>query len=158
MSIKRHIGQDGKLYLRVRKSFGNKEYQRYISTKDGLKKAQQEAERVLKQLTQSQKAYQLRQQLPINSLVDNDGRIIGLSRLTRKREGRQPVDELKLRIRLPENGRIYRTTISVGHHGFDKAFETAIDRICEWRGVEKNAEARQKLLKAKKHYDTSETV
>ena len=158
MSIKQHIGQDGKLYLRVRKSFGNKEYQRYISTKDGLKKAQLEAERVLKQLTQSQKAYQLRQQLPINSLVDNAGRIIGLSRLTRKREGRQPVDELKLRIRLPENGRIHRTTISIGRHGFDRAFEMAIGRICEWRGVEKNADVRQKLLHAKKHYDTSETV
>lgn len=44
------------------------------------------------------------------------------------------------------------TTISIDHHGFDQAYQLAIDKICGWHEIAPASNTRKIMLEAKLHY------
>ena len=70
--------------------------------------------------------------------VRSDGSIRGLRRVTVARDSRAPVDVLELRINVPWQKGVKRTTISIATHGFEEAFSQAINKIREWYGLEES--------------------
>ena len=151
MGIKLHPGTSPTCY-RIYRAWGGKEYQRYVPLNGNPKRAYKIAEEIDARFKQSQDAYKLRMTLATNSLFHVDGRIIGLSRVVCHREGRSPNEQLKLRIKIPGNNKLHFTTISISFHGFDDAYQLAVDKICEWRGIDRFAEERHALLAAKSFY------
>ena len=151
MGVKLHPKTNPTCY-RIYRAWGGKEYQRYVPLNGNPERARKQAEEVDAKFIQSQEAYKLRMTLATNSLFHPDGSVIGLSRVVCRREGRSPNEQFKLRIKIPAKEKLYFTTISISHHGFDAAYALVVDKICEWRGIDRYAEERRSLLKAKKFY------
>jgi len=151
MGIRLHPKENPTCY-RIYRAWENSEYQYYVPLGDNSKKALKIAEKIDAKLAASQQAYELRMMLPINSLLHDDGRIIGLNRVLAHRDGRDPNDQFKLRIKIPGTGKIHYTTISIDFHGFDEAFRLAVEKIRLWRGIDEASEASKLLIKAKPLY------
>lgn len=95
--------------------------------------------------------------MPNIRLFHEDGRIVGLSKLINRRKGRSARWEFKIRIRVPGKPKPRFTSISIDQHGFDQAFDMAIERICEWTDIDRFSETRKALLAAKARYLTDNT-
>jgi len=139
-------------YFRVFRAWGGKEYQEYVRIKRSRKAAMAKAMEIDARLAKKQRAYGIQQALSSEYHIRPDGRIRGLRRITINRKGRAPAEVFELRINVPWEREIKRTTISIGVHGHDKAFQLAVDKICEWYGLALNADARTAMLESSKHY------
>ena len=151
MGVKLHPKLNPTCY-RIYRAWGGKEYQRYVPLNGNPERARREAEAIDAKFKQSQEVYKLRMTLATNSLFHSEGRVIGLSRVICRREGRSPNEQFKLRIKIPGKEKLHFTTISISHHGFDSAYALVVDKICEWRGIDRYAEERRRLIKAKSFY------
>ncbi len=151
MGVKLHPKKNPTCY-RIYRAWGGKEHQRYVPLNGNPERARKEAEEIDAKLKQSQDAYKLRMTLARNSLFHENGQVIGLSRVICHREGRSSSEQFKLRIKIPAKDSLHFTTISIDHHGFDKAYAMAVERICEWRGIGRYAEERRRLMAAKSLY------
>ncbi|WP_198263265.1 hypothetical protein [sulfur-oxidizing endosymbiont of Gigantopelta aegis] len=80
----------------------------------------------------------------------SDGRIIGLTRQQQQSNDRT-IDIFKLRIRLPD-GSISWGSISIDLHGFDEAFDLALERIVEILDINKRTKIYRQMKSAKKAY------
>lgn len=80
----------------------------------------------------------------------SDGKIIGLTRQQQQDKGRT-VDILKLRIR-QYDGTISWGSISIDLHGFDAAYQLAIERIAELLQINKRTKIYRKMKEAKSAY------
>jgi hypothetical protein len=151
MGVKLHPKTNSTCY-RIYRAWGGKEYQRYVPLNGNPKRARKEADEIDAKFKQSQDAYKLRMTLAKNSLFHESGQVIGLSRVICHREGRASNEQFKLRIKIPAKDSLHFTTISISHHGFDVAYDLATEKICEWRGIGRHAEERQRLQAAKSFY------
>src|SRR5690606_8303457 len=77
------------------------------------------------------------------------------ARVTNKRSGRNQTEEFKLRVRHPETQDLHFTSISISHHGFEAAFQLAIEQILSWCEWENQPEIRQRLLACREFYRDS---
>ena len=93
-----------------------------------------------------QKTYCLEQALLPEYHVRPDGHIRGLRRVLVKRKGRTPSDVFELRVNVPWETQIKRTTISIGVHGPDEAFKQSVDKICEWYGLKPRSASRVAMM------------
>jgi len=143
-------------YFRVFRAWGGKEYQEYVRIKRNRDAAYRKAVEIDEKLAQRQRAYFTRQAYTIEYHLRKDGRIRGLRRVTVNRKGRAPTDVLELRINVPWEDKIHRTTLSIDIHGIDKCFQMAVDKICEWYGLDKNSDVRKTMMKAISLYLVSE--
>ena len=134
-------------YYRVFRAWGGTEYQEYIRIKRSKEVAYAKAKVIDERLAQRQKAYYTAQAYTKEFHLRPDGRIRGVRRIIVKRKGRNPTEVFELRINIPWEDEIRRTTISVDVHGFEKAFKMAVDRVSEWYGLASNSDAR-KAMKA----------
>lgn len=92
--------------FRVTRTWKGKEIQRYVEIGNDLEKARRQAELLDEQLAQRQRAYQHRRQLEGLHVLHPNGRIIGLLRQQRAREGR------KLHIPAPDDQPVQLVMIS----------------------------------------------
>ncbi|KZZ72102.1 hypothetical protein A3765_13475 [Oleiphilus sp. HI0130] len=125
-------------YFRVYRSWAGKEYQEYVRIGDNREAARREAEKIEKRLDSEYEIYQREQASLPGFHVRSDGSIRGLRRVTVARDSRAPVDVLELRINVPWQKGVKRTTISIATHGFEEAFSQAINKIREWYGLEES--------------------
>jgi len=128
-------------YFRVFRAWGGKEHQEYIRIKRSRDAAYTKAKEIDARFAKAQKAYGLKQALSPDYHIRSNGLIRGLRRITVKRKGRTPSDVFELRINVPWESEIKRTTISIAVHGVEKAFQLSTDKICEWYGLKPRSEA-----------------
>jgi len=134
-------------YYRVFRAWGGTEYQEYVRIKRSKEAAYAKAKVIDDRLARRQKAYYTAQAYTKEFHMRPDGRIRGVRRIIVKRKGRNPTEVFELRINIPWEDEIRRTTISVDVHGFEKAFQMAVDKVSEWYGLASNSDAR-KAMKA----------
>lgn len=139
-------------YFRVYRSWGGKEHQEYVRIKEGRKAAYAKAKEIDDRLAAEQKAYVIRQAQEPSYHIREDGSIRGLRRVTVTRKGRAPVDVFELRVNVPWEKQVKRTTISIAVHGDEPGFAMSISKICEWYGLGQDSEARAKMLDQLPHY------
>jgi len=139
-------------YFRVYRTWGGKEYQEYVRIQDDRELAHTKAKAIDDALALKQKQHTLEQvQLPAYHIRD-DGSIRGLRRITVSRAGRTPVEVFELRINVPWEKRVKRTTISLAIHGEQTGFDLAINKICEWYGLADDLSIRDELLAQRPKY------
>jgi len=138
--------------FRISRTWKNKAYQLYVPIAGNVDKARKIAEELDESLAQRQRAYLLRLQTEGLHVMHPDGRIIGLQRQTRFREGRKPSDSMKIRLVKEEGDKPVFKAFSVDHHGFDKAFQLSVDFIAEFREVEQGSDLYKKMLGSKTIY------
>lgn len=134
-------------YYRVFRAWGGTEYQEYVRIKRSRKAAYAKAQAIDEKLAQRQKAYYTAQAYTKEFHMRPDGRIRGVRRIVVRRKGRNPTEVFELRINIPWEDDIRRTTLSIDVHGFDKAFEMAVEKVAEWYGLASDSEAK-KAMKA----------
>lgn len=136
-------------YLRITRAINGKEQQRYVrvegNSKAAMQKAMAEARKIDQRLQEWQQA--VRHLLALNgeSLIHDDGTIVGLQLQRRERAGRKPATEFKIRVKLPDKPAFFKS-VSVDRYGFEEAFRMAVERICELRDLGTDAEAYQRML------------
>lgn len=156
-------------YYRVFRAWGGAEYQEYVRIKRSKKAAYAKAKVIDERLARRQKAFYTAQAYTTEFHMRQDGRIRGVRRIIVKRKGRNPSEVFELRINIPWEDEIRRTTISVDVHGFEKAFQMAVDKVSEWYGLAPNSDARKAMAnsmvayqslghKNAKETDTSDTA
>ncbi|MCK5665104.1 MAG: hypothetical protein KAI17_16555 [Thiotrichaceae bacterium] len=79
-----------------------------------------------------------------------DGRIVGLTRQQQKGQGRM-IDIFKLRIKLSD-GSIAWGSISIDYHGFDNAFNCALERIVELLDINKRTKIYRQMKNSRAAY------
>jgi len=132
-------------YYRVFRAWGGTEYQEYVRIKRSKEAAYAKAKVIDERLARRQKAYYTAQAYTKEFHMRPDGRIRGVRRIIVKRKGRNPTEVFELRINIPWEDEIRRTTISVDVHGFEKAFQMAVDRVSDWYGLASNSDARKAM-------------
>ncbi len=133
-------------YYRVFRAWGGKEYQEYVRIRKSKQAAYAKAKKIDERLAKQQQAFCIKQAKSSEYHIRKEGGVRGLRRITVHRKGRSPADVFELRINVPWDKDIKRTTISVAVHGEAKAFEQAIDRICEWYELDADSDARAAMM------------
>lgn len=142
-------------YYRVFRAWGGKEHQEYVRIKRSKKAAYAKAQEIDARFAKAQKAYELEQALSVDYHIREDGHIRGLRRIVVKRKGRNPSEVFELRINVPWEDEIKRTTISIGVHGEEKAFQLSVEKICEWYGIKPRSEAAKAMMQCLAAYQPS---
>jgi len=132
-------------YFRVFRAWGGQEHQEYVRIKRSRDAAYKKALEIDARLAKAQKAFTAEQALSPSYHLRSNGQIRGLRRVLVKRKGRNPAEVFELRINVPWEEEIRRTTISISVHGEQKAFLLAIEKICEWYGLKVKSELGQRL-------------
>ena len=132
-------------YYRVFRAWGGTEYQEYVRIKRSRDAAYKKAVAIDEKLAQRQKAYYTAQAYTKEFHMRPDGRIRGVRRIVVRRKGRTPTEVFELRINIPWEDEIRRTTLSIDVHGFDKAFEMSIEKVAEWYGLASDSEAKKAM-------------
>lgn len=143
-------------YFRVFRAWGGKEHQEYVRIKRSRKAAYAKAEEIDARFAKAQKAYGLKQALSTEYHIRPQGTIRGLRRIVVKRKGRAPSEVFELRINVPWEDEIKRTTISIGVHGEEKAFNLSIEKICEWYGLKPRSEVAKAMMECLPAYQIEE--
>lgn len=146
MSVKPHPRTNPTCY-QVRRKINGESVQYYFPFTLGKRKAKKLADEKDKELAVEQEKYAVNR----DPLFHPDGKIVGLERTLRQREGRSDSDQFKIRARQPNGKHIYSSR-SIDANGFDKAFNEAVALICEAKKIEVTPALKRKLNKAKKHY------
>jgi len=133
-------------YFRVFRAWGGEEHQEYVRIKRSRNAAYTKAKEIDARFEKEQKMYCLEQTLLPEYHVRPDGHIRGLRRILVKRKGRTPSDVFELRVNVPWETQIKRTTISIGVHGPDEAFKQSVDKICEWYGLKPRSESKAAMM------------
>ena len=132
-------------YFRVFRAWGGQEYQEYVRIKRSRDAAYKKAQEIDARLAKAQKNYIFEQVQTPDYHFRTNGQIRGLRRIMVKRKGRAPSEVFELRINVPWEEEIRRTTISISVHGEQKAFLLAVDKICEWYGLKLKSQLRLRL-------------
>lgn len=140
-------------YYRVFRAWGGEEYQEYVRIKRSRDAAYKKALEIDARLAKAQKAFTAEQTLSPSYHFRSNGQIRGLRRVLVKRKGRAPAEVFELRINIPWEEDIRRTTISISVHGEQKAFFLAVDKICEWYGLKVKSELGQLLQSSLSAYE-----
>jgi hypothetical protein len=138
--------------FRVFRAWGGKEHQEYVRIKRSRDAAYKKALKIDEELAKRQRAHYVRLAYTEPYHIRKDGRVRGLRYVEVRRKNRPPTDVFELRINVPWEDQIRRTTLSIKVHGFDKAFEMAVDKICEWYGLDLKSDVRQAMLATKLLY------
>jgi len=144
-------------YYRVFRAWGGKEYQEYVRIRKSRKSAYAKAKQIDSRLAKQQQDYCIKQAKSPSYHVRKDGGVRGLRRITVTRKGRAPADVFELRINVPWEQDIKRTTISVAVHGEARAFELAVDRICSWYKLSEDSPARLAMMEQFGYYAEKST-
>jgi hypothetical protein len=138
-------------YYRVTKAWNGKEHQVYVRVGKNEEKALKEAKKVEEDLEVRRKAYIQKKKLSGEDIFHEDGRIVGLQLQVRHREGRKPCTEFKIRVKEPDQKAQFKS-VSVNAHGVEEAFESAVEKICEMRDLNKGGDVHKKMLETKSRY------
>lgn len=126
--------------------------QKYFSIKKlGEKKARKQAEAYQKELDTKKKMRQLKRELPMQKLFNEDGSVKGLFRKSRIRPGRKESHFLSMQITSETNGRVWKE-IALGRRTFEAAYKLATDWLLEQHGIESTLEIRMAFHRARRHY------
>ena len=139
-------------YFRVFRAWGGKEHQEYVRIKRSRKAAYTKAQEIDARFAKAQKAYGLQQVLLPSYHIRSNGQIRGLRRITVSRKGRAPAEVFELRINVPWENEIRRTTISISVHGEQKAFELSLEKIAEWYGLKSSSEVSKVMRECLPNY------
>ncbi len=146
MSIHLHPNRENPTCYRVYRKIDGKEYQYYFSFSVGKKQAKKLAAEVDAKLDQQVQAMKLRKELPVNKLFDDAGKVKGIRRAKRVREGRNPSELLIAR----PPGQPAKE-ISMNCRSFSEAYDIAVDYILQKTNIEPTSELNEMFLKSKRY-------
>lgn len=144
-------------YFRVFRAWGGQEHQEYVRIKRSRDAAYKKAQEIDARMAKAQKAFIFHQAISPDYHLRSNGQIRGLRRVTVKRKGRNPAEVFELRINVPWEEEIKRTTISISVHGEQKAFLMAVEKICEWYGLKLKSPLGQRLQSGLSAYSSKDT-
>lgn len=126
--------------------------QAYFSFKKyGKDKAEKMARELQKDLDKRKRARRLQEELGINRLFDSEGRVRGLRRKVRNRDGRKTYEFLSIQVVVaPKTQRTKE--ISLNCRSFDEAWELVKETLLEFHGLKSNYEIQQGFKKARRFY------
>ncbi len=126
--------------------------QAYFSFKKyGKEKAEKLANEMQKDIDKRKKARRLQEELGINKLFDVEGKVKGLRRKVRNRDGRKTYEFLSIQVVVaPKTQRTKE--ISLNCRTFDDAWEMAKKTLLEFHSIQSNFEIQQGFKNAKRHY------
>lgn len=139
-------------YYKIARTWNKIERQEYIRIRKNIEIAYKEAVIRDNKLAERQRAYATLIKLTGEYYIHKNGEIVGLCKHTYKRKGRPETQVFKLRVQTEQKTKPYMTTISIDHHGFDQAYQLAIDKICGWHEIAPASNTRKIMLEAKLHY------
>lgn len=139
-------------YVRVTRAWNNQEHQHYVPIKKSLQAALREAAKLDKMLAREQAAFFTEQSKSAERIFSDNGRLVGLRIINRQRPDSEPRKEWTLRIKVPGSNTPFFSNISISKHGFEEAFEMAIQKICEWQQISPEEIDGKRLKKALRLY------
>lgn len=140
-------------YFRITRAWNSREYQRYVKIGHHYQKSYKEAQKEDEALATRQRAFKQSNKLSGNIYFDSNNRIVGMTRVfvTRRKNGSES-EIFKLRYN-PRNGNAIKYgQVSITLYGLDQAFELAVNKMCNWIGLDEKSEIRRTMLDAKVHY------
>lgn len=146
MSIHLHPNKENPTCFRVYRKIEGVEYQYYFSFSVGKKNAKKLATEVDAKLDQQVKAMKLRKELPVNKLFDKSGKVRGIRRTKRVRDGRGTSELLIAR---PPG--MAAKEISMNCRSFSEAYDIAVNYILEKTNIESTKEINDLFMKSKKY-------
>ena len=109
------------------------------------------ARELQKDLDKRKRARRLQEELGINRLFDSEGRVRGLRRKVRNRDGRKTYEFLSIQVVVaPKTQRTKE--ISLNCRSFDEAWELVKETLLEFHGLKSNYEIQQGFKKARRFY------
>lgn len=151
ITVFRDKADSSRSYLRVTRSVDGEEQQHYVRVKGSSRKAMSEArieaEALDAELARWQADKKASKAASGELYIHERGHILGLQLQQRQREGRKDAIEFKLRVK-PDNSPAVYSSVSVDRYGFEEAFERAIIRLCEVRGIDRNGAVGRRLAEA----------
>ena len=151
---KAHYGHRLRVYRKIGDVIYDEVYYLTVNGKAVSKKREREIRAEAKARDQELLDYQLACQEEDNFAnpirFHQDGRIVGLTRQQQKSQGRI-IDIFKLRIKLADNS-IAWGSISIDYHGFDGAFDSALERIAELLDINKRTKLYRQMKNARAAY------
>lgn len=142
-------------YFRVYRSWAGQEFQEYVRIGENREQARKEAEQIERALEQKYQKHVRDQVAQQDYHVREDSSIKGLRRVLVERANRAPADVFELRVNVPWHNKVKRTTISISTHGFEKAFELAIDKVCDWYELDTSSGAANAMYASSLYYEQS---
>lgn len=112
--------------------------------------AKKKAEKRQEELNHKRKYRTMSQNLDINQIFDQDGKVIGLKRMYKKKSGKY-VDVLFFQIGV--NGKQKSSDISLNNKTFKEAYRIAQDKILKLRNLERDLEITLMFRRAEKYYN-----
>lgn len=150
MTVMLHPNRVSPERLRVYdKELGIQEY--FSFAKYGESKAWELAKERQKTIDYRKKVRQHTRELAVNRIFASDGRVIGLRRVSRKRDGRTPYEYLLVLVTVAPKEQKKRE-ISLANRSFEEAYNLAQEAILEFRGIDRTPEISMKFRSAKKRY------
>ncbi len=146
MSIHLHPNRENPTCYRVYRKIDGKEYQYYFSFSVGRKNAKKLASEVDAKLDQQVQAMRLRKELPVNKLFDDAGKVRGIRRAKRVRDGRNASELLIAR---PPG--MPAKEISMNCRTFAEAYDMAVQYILDKTNIEPTSELNDMFMKSKRY-------
>ena len=150
MTVMLHPNRTCPKRLRVYdKELGIQEY--FSFAQYGEEKAWKLANERQKTIDYRKHVRKLSRELAINKLFDEEGKVIGMRRFRREREGRKPYEYLMVQATVAP-GQQKKKEISLAKRDFEVAYKLAQDALMALHGIERTPEITQAFAKAKRHY------
>lgn len=126
--------------------------QEYFSiAKLGPQKAKKLAYERQKEIDEKRKLADLRAELAINKLFDEEGRVKGLRRVKRVREGRKDAEYLSIQVTVKPKVQKHKE-ISLMNRTFDEGYHLAQALLLDLHGLERTPEIALSFKKARRFY------
>jgi len=135
-------------YRVLEKGLGINEY--FSFAKYGRTKAKKLAEERQAELDKKKHARDLRSNLYINRVFNEDGTIKGVHKRFRKRKDRQDYECFSVQIAVGQ-GKQKSTEVIIGAN-FESSYEKLVKKVLELHGINSSLELKQLFRKAKRHY------
>ena len=145
-------------YHRITKAWNGFEHQRYVRVGKDFDKSFKEAMKIEEALSERQRAFQLMIKLNGSIYFHGDHRIVGIIRRPVSRRSSGVTDSFVLRHNPGSGGKIKYSQVSIDFHGFDKAFDLAVNKMCDWIGLDEKSAVKQAMKDAKVHYCNNSDV
>lgn len=138
--------------FRVTRTWKKMAFQAYVPIGRDLAKAQKEAQLLDAKLAERQRAYLLRKEVEGLHVMHPNGKIVGLLRQQRHRQGRHIIDAFRIRLVVDGKGTVNKEFEINSRRTVDEAFIQSVDFIAQLREVEKNSSLYRRMLASKPLY------
>lgn len=153
---------DGNEYFRITRTWNDRKtkIQRYVRIKNNRRKAYQEAQKIDDMLAERQAAARELKRINGQMFFHATGKVVGINRVFNSNGKYPPKKEHIFSIRYnPRKGKPIRySTVNIDTHGLRRAYELAIDKLCEFASIPDKSPLKRLMLDSLKYYSFDPTL